>query len=68
MLSLRLKEGLSFKKLTDKYNYTPSKNFVYRANKLKEEMLVDFDNEVVSLTKDGFLVSNMIINYLVDAL
>lgn len=68
MLSLRLKEGLSFKKLSDKYNYTPSKNFVYRVNKLKEEMLVDFDNEVVSLTKDGFLVSNMIINYLVDAL
>ncbi len=68
MLSLRLKEGLSFIKLTEKYNYSPSKNFVYRANKLKEEKLVDFDGDVISLTKEGFLVSNTIIGYLIDAL
>ena len=68
MLSLRLKEGLSFDKLSEKYDYTPSKNFVYRVNKLKDENLVDFDGERISLTKEGFLVSNTIINFLIDAI
>lgn len=68
MLSLRLKEGLSFDKLSEKYDYTPSKNFVYRVNKLKDENLVDFDGERISLTREGFLVSNTIINFLIDAI
>lgn len=68
MLSLRLKQGLNVIDLQNKYNFTLSKNFLYRINMLKKEGLVDFDNSVVSLTKEGFLVSNKIISYLIDAL
>ena len=68
MLSLRLKEGLNLETLCSRYNFTLSKNFLYRINKLKSEGLVDFKSSVVSLTKRGFLVSNTIINYLLDAL
>lgn len=68
MLALRLKEGLNLNKLTSKYNYIINDNFLKRIEKLKFENLVSFDGKVVSLTKNGFLVSNTIINYLVDAL
>ncbi len=68
MLSLRLKEGLNLLKLKEKYNFIPNENFLQRANKLKSEGLVTFSNETISLTIEGFLVSNMIINFLTDAL
>ena len=68
MLSLRLKEGLELNKLQEKYNFTLNKNFVQRANKLKSEGLITFENNIISLTKEGFLVSNTIINYLINAL
>lgn len=64
MLALRLKEGLNLKSLFNRYNYTVSESFLKRVNKLVDEGLVTFNNETVSLTKEGFLVSNMIINYL----
>lgn len=68
MLSLRLKEGLNLRKLQEKYNFTLCKNFVQKASLLKAEGLVNFDDNTLSLTKEGFLVSNMIINYLIDAI
>lgn len=68
MLSLRLKEGLNLQKLKNRYNYSLNKKFEYRLNKLKTENLIDFTDDIVSLTKEGFLVSNTIINYLIDAL
>lgn len=68
MLSLRLNEGVSLEKLNNKYGYTPSQKLITSLNKLSDEGLINFINNSVSLTKDGFLVSNMIINYIIDAL
>lgn len=68
MLSLRLKEGLNLTKLKNRYNYTLSDNFLCRVKKLRSENLVSFDKKTISLTKEGFLVSNTIIGYLIDAL
>ncbi len=68
MLSLRIKEGLNLNKLQKKYNFTLNINFAQKANKLKSEGLITFDNDIISLTKEGFLVSNTIINYLIDAI
>lgn len=68
MLALRLKDGLSLDILKSKYDYTPSQNLLKRVNKLKDEHLVKFADKTISLTADGYLVSNTIINYLIDAL
>lgn len=68
MLSLRLKEGLDLKVLQSKYNFILNKNFIYKANKLKSENLITFENDVISLTTEGFLVSNAIIRYIIDSI
>lgn len=68
MLRLRLKEGLTLDLLKNEYGYTPSDKLIKSLNRLNEEGLIKFDNNLVSLTKEGFLVSNMIINYIIDAL
>lgn len=68
MLALRLTQGVSVDNLKKRYNYSLSEKLVTRASKLKSEGLLNFDGEKLSLTKNGFLVSNSIINYLLDAL
>lgn len=68
MLALRLSCGLSLDELNSKYNYTPSKKLLTSINKLKEERLVNIDNNIISLTVDGFLVSNTIINFILNSL
>lgn len=66
MLSLRLTEGLNLSKLRKRYNYTITNNFTYKANKLKSSGLLNYNDDNISLTKKGFLVSNSIISYLLD--
>lgn len=68
MLGLRLKTGLDFDKLQSEYNFILNKNFWHKANLLKNEGLIDIDNTTISLTVSGCLVSNSIINYLLDAI
>lgn len=68
MLSLRLSEGVSVDYLKDKYEYVLSKNLIRALNRLVCEGLVVFDNHTISLTKNGFLVSNSVINYIIDNL
>lgn len=68
MLRLRLREGVSLVSLKNEYGYTPSQKLLKSLNRLKEECLIEFNNEIIYLTKEGFLVSNMIINYIIDAL
>lgn len=67
MLGMRLKMGLDFDLLQTEYNFTLNKNFWYKANQLKDEGLVDINNNVINLTTKGFLVSNAVISYLIDA-
>ncbi len=68
MLALRLKEGLNLNKLKNRYNFTLKENFAYKLNKLKSEGLILYDDNTISLTNEGFLVSNTIINYIIDSL
>lgn len=68
MLSLRLKEGLDLNKLQNKYNLTLDKSFDYKLNKLKAENLIEYDNNIISLTVKGFLVSNSVINYIIGSI
>lgn len=68
MLALRLKEGLNLDNLKSRYNYTVSKKLEYKLHQLKAEKLITYDKNIVSLTKEGFLVSNTIINYILDSL
>ncbi len=68
MLALRLKEGLNLNKLKSRYNFTPEEKFTHKLNKLKSEGLIIYDDNIISLTKEGFLVSNTIINYILDSL
>ncbi len=68
MLSLRLREGLSLDYLKEEYDYDLSKNLIRALNNLSNEGLVDFTNNTLSLTKKGFLVSNLVINYIIDNL
>lgn len=64
MLKLRLTEGLSIDTLKDRYNFSPDKSFLNRVVQLKNQGLVEYDDNIIKLTKTGFLVSNSIINYL----
>lgn len=68
MLNLRLKEGLDIKSLYKEYNYIANKTFLYRVNQLNKENLIEFNDDKITLTKQGFLVSNSVINYLIEAL
>ena len=68
MLALRLKEGLNLDNLKSRYNFTVSKKLEYKLHQLKAEKLITYDKNIVSLTKEGFLVSNTIINYIIDSL
>ncbi len=68
MLALRLKEGLNLNELTRRYNYSMSNKFLHRIKKLNSEGLINNNEDIISLTTKGFLVSNTIISFLCDAL
>ena len=61
MLKLRLKKGLSLLKLQDLYGEIPLKKIKEKAPFLKEQGLVEFDGERISLTRKGYLLSNSVI-------
>ena len=62
MLRLRLKQGLKLNELKTLYGEAPVENIIKKAPLLKEQGLVDFDGNVLALTKAGFLVSNSVIS------
>ncbi len=66
MLKLRLKEGLDLKDFETKYDIKPNEKLYTLINNLQENDLVHFEGDTVSLTPQGFLMSNTIINYIID--
>lgn len=64
MLRLRLKEGLSLKDAEEKFSFD-KETILRRAEKFRKAGLVEIHNDTVSLTKNGFLVSNGIISDLI---
>ena len=62
MLRLRMKKGLSLTELSSLYGKDATKNIIKKAPFFKEQGLVSFDGESLSLTKKGFLLSNSLIS------
>ena len=61
MLRLRLKDGLSIDELVTKYGDASADDIIKKAPLLKEQGLVNYDNNSISLTEKGFLLSNSVI-------
>ena len=64
MLSLRLSKGLNLTALKEKYSDAPIEKIIKKASFLKEKGLINFDGNTISLTENGFLLSNNIITEL----
>lgn len=62
MLLLRLKKGINLKEAERIYGSKAFEKIKNKAPFLKDQGLVNFDNENISLTVSGFLLSNTIIN------
>ncbi len=65
MLSLRLKQGLDLDELKSKYGESSVKRIIEKVSFLKEQGLVDYKNNIISLTEKGFLLSNTVISELI---
>ncbi len=61
MLKLRLKKGLLLSELKTLYGENPLIKIKEKAPFLKEQGLIDFDGERISLTRKGLLLSNSVI-------
>ena len=64
MLRLRLTEGLSLKEAEKRFSFD-KETILHRAEKFRKAGLINISDETLSLTKNGFLVSNGIISDLV---
>ena len=61
MLSLRLSEGLIFEKYQTRFGKSLSENIIAKAKKLMKHGFVRVTENSISLTVNGFLVSNSVI-------
>ena len=61
MLQMRLTKGLNLKKYKEVFGAMPDKDFFDRIEKYSKLRYINYDNEIVSFTKNGFLVSNNIL-------
>ncbi|MBE6751618.1 MAG: radical SAM family heme chaperone HemW [Ruminococcaceae bacterium] len=65
MLRLRLKQGLNLDELNMKFGETAIKRIIEKVSFLKEQGLIDYKNNIISLTEKGFLLSNTVISELI---
>ena len=65
MLSLRLSKGLELTSLKEKYGNAPVDKIMKKIPFFKKKGLVNFDGNTLSLTENGFLLSNNIIAALI---
>lgn len=66
MLALRLCEGLDFSKFKEKFGHPISESIKAKASMLEKHGLVNIDENRISLTVNGFLVSNQVIVNLIE--
>ncbi|MBQ6707989.1 MAG: radical SAM family heme chaperone HemW [Clostridia bacterium] len=64
MLKLRLSQGISEDEILKKYNRSFSDSFMKKARQFESYSLLKIKDKTISLTKEGFLVSNTIISEL----
>ncbi len=65
MLALRLSEGLVFDKYEKRFGKSVSKETIKKVRELQKHGLVNIDDNSISLTVQGFLVSNSVISSLI---
>ncbi len=65
MLRLRLKKGLDLIELKNLYGSEPYEKIKEKAPFLKEKELVNYENNTISLTGKGMLISNAVISELI---
>lgn len=65
MLALRLSEGLVFEKYENRFGKPVSENTIKKARELQKHGLVTVNENSISLTVQGFLVSNSVITALI---
>lgn len=65
MLKLRLKKGLDLNELKRLYGQKSAEKIIKKAPLFKEQGLINFDGKTLSLTRNGFLLSNSIIAELI---
>lgn len=65
MLALRLKEGLSDKKFRERFGKNLPEDIYKKAEKFEKMGLVRLDSDRISLTAEGFLLSNTVIGELI---
>lgn len=66
MLALRLAEGLIFENFERRFCKQVDKNIIKKAKELENHGLVNVTDKKISLTVDGFLISNSVICKLLD--
>ncbi len=66
MLALRLREGLIFQKYEERFKEKIVDQILKRASSLLKENYIELDEKSLRLTVKGFLVSNLIIGYLLN--
>lgn len=65
MLRLRLKSGLNLNELKSLYGESEVKRILSKLDMFINNGLINFNNETISLTEKGFLISNSIISELI---
>ncbi len=65
MLALRLSEGLVFENFRNRFGYDLPQNIINKAKELEKHALVKVTENSLSLTVNGFLVSNSVISTLI---
>ncbi len=68
MLALRLTEGLNFAEYKEKFNAPVGKKFMKTAGDFEKYGFVKLTENSISITKEGFLISNTIIGELTNCL
>ena len=68
MLALRLTQGLIFAQYREKFGEDVSEEFIEAANEFEKYGFVKLTENSVSITREGFLISNTIIGELVNCL
>lgn len=66
MLALRLTEGLIFENYQNRFGSSVPEKMVLRAKELEKHGLTKCTDKSISLTVQGFLVSNSVISYLLE--
>ncbi len=65
MLRLRLKNGVNLNELKELYGNEPYEKIKEKVSFLKENELINYENDTISLTRKGMLISNAVISELI---